>query len=319
MFDIVTKVNTGGTLDDDDMVMGNKFAKEDSVVAGQSVQLTITAGDANLNDRPAVAYRKSVMVVAMDSDGKKMPSVSFSGNKGEVSDNGDGSAMLAGSGWSVGVFSGVLVKATTAGDLTIAVKELDANGDAVVTGTADIHVDAANFAGFNIAILENNQPVDDIRGAFQLSVKPADKFRNVSAKAYKGAAVADTLDLLDSRMPDDTTLSYDSGIYASIASWPVLAQLPPPTPIFSVPVLERGRTFGIPEAPVGETLWISVEVVNGRLDSDDMLSKDAASSATFDIKSALMPMLTLWVPGSTDDEAGNKVVIPADADDIMVT
>ena len=306
MFDIVTKVRTGAN---------NAFAKEDSVVAGQSVQLTITAGDANLNDRPAVAYRKSVMVVAMDSDGNKISSTSFSGTG--VTDKKDGSAMLAGSSWTVGVFSGVLMKATTAGDLTIAVKELDANGVAVVTGTADIHVDASNFAGFNIDILENNQPVDDIRGAFQLRVKPTDKFGNVSVKAYKGESLADTLDLLDSRMPDDTTLSYTDGVDATFSSWPVLTQLPPP--IFPLPVPLSGRTFGIPEAPAAQTLWINVAVVNGNLDSDDMASKDVSSSTTFNIESALEPMLTLWVPNVEGDQAGNDVTIPADADDIMVT
>ena len=306
-FAIVTKVRTGAN---------NAFAKEDSVVAGQSVQLTITAADANLNNRAAVAYRTDVMVIAMDSYGNQMSSASFSGNKG-VKDNGDGSASLAGASWNAGVFENVLVTAEKAGDLTIAVKELDANGVAVVTGTADIHVDAANFASFNIAILENNQPVDDIRGAFQIKVVPADEFGNPSVKVYTGDTLADTLDLLDSRLPDDTTLSYTDGVDATFSSWPVLTQLPPP--IFPLPVSLSGRIFGILEAPAGQTLWINVAVVNGNLDSDDTQSKDVSSSKTFDIKSALTPMLTLWVPDVEGDQAGNDVTIPAGDDDITVT
>ena len=307
MFDIVTKVRTGAN---------NAFAKEDSVVAGQSVQLTITAGDANLNDRPAVAYRQDVMVVAMDSDGNKVSSTSFSGPGKSVTDNGDGTASLAGTNWSVGVFKDVIVIAEQAGDLTIAVKDdLD---NPTVTGMENIHVDAANLASFNITIMENNQPVDDIRGAFQIKVVPADKFGNPSVKSYKGdMALADTLDLLDSRMPDDTTLSYGDGVNATFSSWPVLTQLPPP--IFPLPVPLNGRTFGISEAPAGETLWLNVAVVNGDLMDDDEMSKDVSSSMTFNIKSALMPELTLWVPNVDGDQAGNDVEIPADADDITVT
>lgn len=305
MFNIVTKVRTGAN---------NAFAKEDSVVAGQSVQLTITAGDSNLNNRPAVAYRQSVMVVAMDSDGNKVSSTSFSGTG--VKDNGDGTATLAGTSWSVGVFSNVLVKATMAGDLTIAVKDdLD---NPTVTGMANIHVDAANLAGFNISIMENNQPVDDIRGAFQIKVVPADMFGNSSVKSYKGDALADTLDLLDSRMPDDTTLSYGDGINSTFSSWPVLAQLPPP--IFPLPVPLNGRVFGISEAPAGETLWLNVAVVNGDLMDDDEQSKDVSSSMTFNILSPLMPMLTLWGPNGEDWTEESEIVIPADAaDGLMVT
>ncbi len=303
-FAIVTQVRTGAN---------NAFTKEDSVVAGQSVQLTITASDANLNNRAAVAYRKGVTVIAMDSDGNQMSSASFSGNKG-VKDNKDGSASLAGASWDAGVFENVLVIAEKAGDLTIAVKELDADGVAVVTGEASIHVDAANFQQFNIAILENNQEVDDIRGAFQLSVKPADEFGNVSVKAYKGEALADTLDLLDSRMPDDTTLSYTRGIYAEYNSWPALS---PPLPSVALPVSERGRIF-TSEVPVGQSVWIEVTVANRRLDSEDKTSINITSDETFDIKSALMPKLTLWVPEVDGDQAGNDVVIPAD-DDITVT
>ena len=314
MFNIVTKVRTGGELNDDGDVVKNAFAKEDSVVAGQSVQLTITAGDSNLNNRPAVAYRQSVMVVAMDSDGNKVSSTSFSGTG--VKDNGDGTATLAGTSWSVGVFSNVLVKATMAGDLTIAVKDdLD---NPTVTGMANIHVDAANLAGFNISIMENNQPVDDIRGAFQIKVVPADMFGNPSVKSYKGAALADTLDLLDSRMPDDTTLSYGDGINSTFSSWPVLTQLPPP--IFPLPVPLNGRVFGISEAPAGETLWLNVAVVNGDLMDDDEQSKDVSSSMTFNILSPLMPMLTLWGPNGEDWTEEEEIVIPADAaDGLMVT
>ena len=299
-FDIVTEVRTGADA---------AFAKEDSVVAGQSVRLEITAIDAMLDDRAAIAYRTGVTVSAMDSDGNMVSSASFSGTG--VTDNEDGSASLDGSSWSVGVFSGVLMNATMAGDYTIAVKEMDSAGVAVVTGTADIHVDAANFVGFNISILENNQPVDDIRGAFQLSVEPADEFGNASVKAYKGDALADTLDLLDSRMPDATTLSYDDGIDATFNAWPVLEQLPPP--IFPLPVSADGRIFGFPEAPAAQTLWIHVAVVNANLHSEDMQSKDASSSKTFDVKSALMPALTLWGPDGEDWTEETEITVPADA------
>ena len=308
MFDIVTKVRTGAN---------NAFAKEDSVVAGQSVQLTITAGDSNLNNRPAVAYRQEVTVVAMDSDGNKVSSTSFSGTG--VKDNGDGTATLAGTSWSVGVFSNVLVKATMAGDLTIAVKDdLD---NPTVTGMANIHVDAANLASFNISIMENNQPVDDIRGAFQIKVVPADMFGNPSVKSYRSTgdmALADTLDLLDSRMPDDTTFRYGNGVNATFSSWPVLAQLPPP--IFPLPVPLNGRTFGISEAPAGETLWLNVAVVNGDLMDEDEMSKDVSSSMTFNIKSPLMPELTLWGPNGEDwtDQSTISVLGAAEGDMITV-
>ena len=80
-------------LDDDGMVMGTALAKEDSVVAGQSVQLTITASDANLNNRAAVAYRSDVMVVAM---GFGLVTMSCLSRATGVKDNGDGTATLAG-------------------------------------------------------------------------------------------------------------------------------------------------------------------------------------------------------------------------------
>ena len=216
------------------------------------------------------------------------------------------------------------MSATKAGDYTIAVKELDDAGVAVVTGEADIHVDAANFAGFNIAILENNVEVDDIRGAFQLGVEPADAFGNVSVKAYKDLAEdaaedakIDSLDLLDSRMPEETTLRYADGVDATFSSWPVVTQLPPP--IFPLPVPEGGRTFGIPEPPAGETLWIHVAVVNGNLNSEDTQSKDVSSSKTFNILSALTPALTLKGPDDEDLTDAEEITIPADAGEITVT
>ena len=315
-FKIVSEVRDSSVDPDADDVtdadVEKSFAKEDSVVAGQSVRLEITANDAMLDDRAAIAYRKDVTLSATNSYGNQVSSVSFWG--AGVTDNEDGSAALAGTSWNVGVFGGVFLRATKAGDYTIAVKELDDADVAVVTGEADIHVDAANFAGFNIAILENNEPVDDIRGAFQLKVESADEFGNVSVKAYKGEAIGDSLDLLDSRMPEETTLSYPDGIDATFSSWPVVTQLPPP--IFPLPVPEGGRTFGIPEPPAGETLWIHVAVVNGNLNSDDTQSKDVSSSETFEIKSALTPALTLWPEGV---EVDGKVAIPADPGEVTVT
>ena len=269
-FNVVTEVRNSSLDDGAD----KEFAELDSVVAGQSVRLMITANDAMLDDRAAIAYRKDVTLSATDSYGNQVSSVSFWG--AGVKDNEDGSAALTGTSWNVGVFGGVFLSATKAGDYTIAVKELDDAGVAVVTGEADIHVDAANFAGFNIAILENNVEVDDIRGAFQLGVEPADAFGNVSVKAYKDPAEdakIDSLDLLDSRMPEESTLRYADGVDATFSSWPVLTQLPPP--IFPLPVPEGGRTFGIPEPPAGETLWIHVAVVNGNLNSEDTQSKDS--------------------------------------------
>ena len=315
-FNIVTQVRKAATVEDDGtLTVNTAFANEDSVVAGQTVRLNITARDPMLSNKAAVAYRSDVTVVAMDSDGNKVSSASFSGTG--VKDNGDGTASLAGTSWSVGKFNGVVLKATMAGDLTIAVKDdLD---NPMVTGTADIHVDASNFAGFNISILENNVPVEDIRGAFQLRVEPTDAYGNVSVKSFKGAALADTLDLLDTRMPDATTLSYDGGIFVNFNTWPILAQVPPGIIPTVVPM--TGRMFGIPDAPGGGAveLWVHVAVVNGNLNDDDMAGRDVNSSMTFAIKSALMPELTLWVPNVEGDQAGNDVTIPADADDVTVT
>ena len=321
-FAIVSEVRDSSVDPDADDVeeadIEKSFAEEDSVVAGQAMRLTITASDAMLSDRAAVAYRKDVTVIAMDSDDNAVSSASFWGTG--VMDNEDGSATLDGDSWNVGVFGGVFLRATKAGDYTIAVKELDDAGVAVVTGTATAYVRAANFDGFNIAILENNAPVDDIRGAFQLGVAPADEFGNVSVKVYKDPAEdakIDSLDLLDSRMPEETTLRYADGVDATFSSWPVLTQLPPP--IFPLPVPEGGRTFGIPEAPAGETLWIHVAVVNGNLNSEDTQSKDRSSSKTFNILSALSPVLTLWGPGGEDWTDETEIAIPADAGEITVT
>ena len=322
-FNVVIEVRDSSVDPDADDVtdadIEKSFAEEDSVVAGQSVRLMITANDAMLDDRAAIAYRKDVTLSATDSYGNQVSSVSFWG--AGVKDDEDGSAALTGTSWNVGVFGGVFLSATKAGDYTIAVKELDDADVAVVTGEADIHVDAANFGGFNIAILENNAPVDDIRGAFQLGVEPADEFGNASVKAYKDPAEEtkiDSLDLLDSRMPEESTLRYADGVDATFSSWPVLTQLPPP--IFPLPVPEGGRTFGIPEPPAGETLWIHVAVVNGNLNSEDTQSKDASSSETFNIKSALTPVLTLWGPGGEDWTDEEEIAIPADAaDGLMVT
>ena len=305
-FKIVTQVRNSATEDTD---MG--FAKVDSVLAGQAMRLDITAMDAT-QDKAAVAYRTSgVKVVAMDSNGDPVSSVSFWGDG--VDDNEDGTATLNGPGWAIGKRM-VSLMAEKAGDYTVAVKELDDAGVAQVMGTADIVVDAAEFSDFNITILENNVEVKDIRGAFQLSVMPTDKFGNVSVKAYKTAAIGDSLDLLDSRVAKKGVL-YDNGIRVTIESFPVISAVP----TIPIRVVEGGRKFTIAEPPAADEIEFYIAVVDRNLDADDTRSEGVNASAIFAIKSALMPELTLWVPNVDGDQAGNDVTIPKDADDITVT
>ena len=96
-FKVVSQAR-GEKNDDDDIIAANR----DSVVAGQVMNLLITAQ--NAAKATIVTYREDgVKVEAKDANDVLVPSVRFygKGNKG-VTDNGDGSATLDSDGWGIG-------------------------------------------------------------------------------------------------------------------------------------------------------------------------------------------------------------------------
>ena len=290
------------------------YTAMDSVVAGQALRLTITAHDKEL-DRPAATYnRADVTVVAMDSDGAMVSSVSYWG--GGVTDNGDGSATLDDDGWLIGerdVFMKTNVAMT---GLSVVAKDMTSEGVLNFNGTKEgLVVDAADFAQFELSAWEDGLEVNEVWEGFDLLVVPTDRYGNPSLKSFvdktpgTGSDKADSLSILDTRKPKTyTEVDVDFS-----------AQLVEDLPLVW-PVGGDGQTFSLTafDRP-GKTLYIRARVDNTYLDADDLGSQNASGNLSAKIVTPLMPVLTLWVPGSDQDEAGNDVVIPADPGNITVT
>ena len=300
------------------------YAKTDSVVAGQALRLTIIAIDTMLTrqsgeTRPAITYNKDgVKVVAMGSDGP----VSYWGSG--VTDNGDGSATLDGAGWAIGTRK-IFVASNAAGTLSFAVKDMTAEGVLNFMGTKEgVVVDAADFAKIVLTAWEADVdgPATQVWGDFDLRMVPTDQFGNPSLKTFfdqtPATGDADSLNILDTRLKNEgnTAQDYGDGVDIQLQATPPLGGLL--NEVWGVGSIGHSLTVTAPDRS-GVSVTIQARVRSSSLDDDDARSENNRGSLTLTIGEPLTPVLTLWVPGSEVDEAGNDVTIPADPGDITVT
>ena len=317
-----------------------KNAQSDSVVAGQAFHLRLKAMDNNDtpdnddDDRDALTYKNrdqdgnlasEVRISAWDADGAAS-SVIFHG-KG-VSDNGDGSATLDAGEWKLGERTVWAKSNKTVDGLKILVEHRNP-GEGSTSMVAfkgdieDLTVDAADFQGFELTAWEEgvDGAATSVWGDFTLKVVPVDRHGNESVKAYKAApakaaaGAADSLNILDTRVKDNG-FNYKNGIDVTFRSNPPLEDLPS---LFEWSIPLAGDTFDLVAPANKKNVDIQVLVVNESIDADDTRSQDIKTTKRFPIAAPLTPFLTLWVPGSDMDEAGNDVVIPAGDDGAMVT
>ena len=310
-------------------------AESDSVVAGQAFYLEIQAIDkAGDTKRDALTYKNDMAAevrISAWAGGAAVESVVFHG--GGVTDNNDGSAMLDADGWKLGKRR-VYAKSEKAVDLLKILVEhrtAGAGGTTVAAfdGSIDsLYVDAADFMGFEITAWEDGAEVQEVWGEFNLRVVPVDKFGNASVKSYKTTptkgkndlskaadvtASTDSLGVLDTRVKENGH-NYKNGFDVNLRSLPNI-DLPP----FEWTIDLDGVTFPVTAPSRPGPLYVQVRVDNTSLNSADTRSHDTKDDETFTISAPLMPVLSLWVPGSTMDESGNDVEIPADAGEITVT
>lgn len=181
-------------------------AKADSVIAGGSLTLTITAVDsvqrnANKNRGTAVTHRREVRVSAWDGD-EMASSVTFSG--GGAAKNEDGTYSVPASGWNAGVLTGVKAKSNLVlDDFTIRVEDVSALGGDVsevvnfMGEKTGLYVDANQMTKFVVTAWEDGEEAKTVSGEFGVNVKPTDKFGNPSIKMLTGD------DALDTRIDDN--------------------------------------------------------------------------------------------------------------------
>ncbi len=303
------------------------YAETDSVIAGQVNDITIQAFDNNGtadddDDRNALTHKGPARISAWDADGGMASSVRFHG--GGVTDNGDGSAMLNNDAWKLGKRTVKVMSNKAIGLTKLLVQNMETGEDGTQVATFDgaaegFYVGAADFVGFEITAWQDGNDVSarGITGDFDLLVVPVDRYGNTSVRAYKGAtgkkSEADSLAILDTRVKNNG-IEYKNGIDVTFVSIPFLEELTIPFPIEL-----GGTTYPILLPDGRRSLTIRVSVDNDNLHADDMRSVNVKDTKLFNIVAPLMPELTLWVPGSDVDEAGNDVEIPADPGNITVT
>ena len=170
----------------------------DSVLAGKTMALTITAVDSmrrriNKNSGTAVTYREAVRVSAWDDGGGLASTVVFTG--GGAAKNEDGTYTVAGGGWNAGELTGVKVKSNTVIDNfsilveDVSVVEVDGDSTTVAnfSGKVDsLYVDADQMQKFKVTAWEDGEEVKTVSGEFDVNVVPTDKFGNPSIKKVTG-------------------------------------------------------------------------------------------------------------------------------------
>jgi len=161
------------------------------VIAGQALILDVTGIDTMLTNssgsqRAAVTHSKPAVITVNTGDQDKS-GVTISGTG--VTDNGDGTAALAGSGWSLGKRSITIksTKALTAFSATVADSAGLYNGQ-----VGGLQVDAANLASYNVSVVaDDNDTAASVSGAFKVKIQSADRWGNPSNKTW-GAKTAPT-------------------------------------------------------------------------------------------------------------------------------
>lgn len=307
--------------------MANRFkiSGMDSVIAGQANILTIQAEDHNAESnttRNALTHKNMARISAWDADGGVAESVWFEGTGvDDNADSPDGMAMLSAADWRIGKRS-VTVKSNMAvGSVKILVQHVDSGmGDTAVLGfesSKNVYVGAADFAGFEITAWEEGAEgaVEEVWGDYTLRVVPVDRHGNASVRAFKADPAgddADSLDVLDTRAGD--AFEYKNGIDVEIIGVPAIEDFA----LLILSIEKEGASYDLVAPDNRRSQTVQVRIVNESLMEGDDRSQNIRSTAKFNISAPLTPMLTLWVPGSDKDEAGNDVVVPADGE-ITVT
>ncbi|MYG48590.1 MAG: T9SS type A sorting domain-containing protein [Gemmatimonadales bacterium] len=297
----------------------------DSVIAGQANMLTIQAEDYDAGSdtkRMALTYKNMARISAWDTDGGAAESVWFEGTGvTDDADNPDGEAMLSAADWRIGKRT-VTVKSNKAtGFIKIMVEHLDSGmGDTAVVGFGSaidsLYVGAADFAGFDITAWEEGVEgaAQEIWGDYTLRVVPVDRHGNPSVRAF-AADFDDSLDVLDTRVGDSGAFEYKNGIDVEIIGVPAIEDFA----LLILSIGKDGETYDLVAPDNRRSQTVQVRVVNGSLKEGDTRSQNIRSTAKFKISAPLTPMLTLWVPGMEEDQAGKDVMIPADPGEITVT
>ena len=309
----------------------NKTAA-DSVIAGQALILEIQTVDhdaASNTSRDALIYENidedgttaaEVRISAWDADGAA-ESVWFEG-KGvtDDADNPDGVATLDDS-WLLGRRTVMAKSNKILDNVKILVEHRNAGDGGTTVAKFDgaienIYVGAADFAGFEITAWEDGVEAQEIWGDYGLRVVPVDRHGNASVRAFKAdpETAEDSLAVLDTRV-EDNAFEYKNGIPVEIDGVPTIED-------FALLVLEiekDGNSYDLVAPDNRRSQTVRIKVFNDDLKEGDIRSQNIRTADKFTISAPLEPVLTLWVPGSDVDEAGNDVVIPADPGDITVT
>ena len=168
---------------------------EDSVIAGQAMNLVVTAIDSALTraagtNRKAVTYNKAgalVTVSATDDAGSKLAGHDLSGFTFDgtgVTDNLDGTATLDSDAWLVGERT-VIVKSTLKFvNFTFTVQDTaGADGTVNFNGTKDsLTVDSAEFSAYSVTAWEDGVETTGVSGDFMVKVVPTDAWGNATRR-----------------------------------------------------------------------------------------------------------------------------------------
>jgi hypothetical protein len=264
-------------------------ANEDSVLAGQGMEFTVTAIDSKLTrqagtQRAAVTYGKKGVLLRLDAGSQDLSGVSFWGSG--VTDNKDGTATLDDVNWRVGVRSVWMKSTKTLDNITVAVEDtsttvVDGNPTKVVNfhGNLDkLTVDAADFRKFSVVAMDNGESSSTgVQGDFQVKVTPTDWWGNPSLKAFKTATATsvDSISLLDTRLaskPDSTKRLLEQ-VFVNFASNMGDAQVPSGPQALGV----DGATFtAVAPNRSGSDLMISVRSAYAAGDTSGVLPQSQA-------------------------------------------
>lgn len=258
------------------------------VIAGQAIILDVTGIDSALTrssgaTRAAVTHSKAAVITVNTGDQDKS-GIKISGTG--VTDNGDGTAALTGSGWTLGKRT-INVKSTktlTAFSATVS----DSAG--LYSGQkSGLQVDAANLASYNVwVVADGNDTAASVSGGFKVMVQPADRWGNPSNKTWGSSQAAptraDSTGLRDAKADSANMLGEIFVNFGSNNGDVVVPQGPQS-------VKAAGSMFTVGGASTsGEGLYVTVRSVNANSDTtgngadarkDDQLATGSTPSLTF--------------------------------------
>ena len=178
-------------------------AAADSVIAGESLTLEVTAIDSMLTReasalRRAVTYEKEGALVRV-MNAHDISRISFEG--AGVEDNEDGTATLDGAGWNGGRRMVILKSEVELSNFSVSVEDTNAaDGTVNFRGAEDsLTVDAGEFSKYSVKVFEDETTTTTVSGDFTVRVVPTDEHGNKSTKINSAR-------LLDSRLEEGDEL-----------------------------------------------------------------------------------------------------------------